>query len=1229
MPKENYTIAAFHGGLNNASDPRDIRNEDLSAATGLDVSKVGKVVMMKDQRSSDANHSTLIESIQPGHGFFYYRTDASGKDAVTSNTTWLNTVQQGNPGQKAEYQIDPKSIPDGGSEDFGGADTSCTVKFQHSTESAVTISNTFDLQPESTMDTIISTIISSINLFTYPDPNLAGVEFAAQAQGEGIILEANAKSVNGNGVITIVDSTDALDTFLNFTIIQVQQGEDNLPQINDIEFGLTSDLASAGFTSVEYNIVLNDSTYKLTSTIADDIIGLIQRVFMGSTVVHSGTAQNQSGTPATTSIRLAATASDEDSYYNGMTVTITAGQNALEERTISAYDAASHANGDNTATVSVAFSGSCNSTSVYEIRGANLHSTYKNGSIFSALTGSRVLKDGSGAEETNGIDGNTDFSCSLNVVPDIGFNVSLLANYDFNDPSGGADSVASNWVFDQFAISGRSSAPIATFANSGDGYLKQDVVPIEANKLYQLRFTIASAELELTFKDYAASNTYVAEDTYPIGTHTVWFYNTTARVGLYINCEDDGSGAGSIANIELTRVSESIRITAATSIDFPIDVFATVTNSEQYTGNRWLGVVDKQSNLHTYSSSGNSWSTPVSLGTGSNCKASYYYVDGALRIADGNSDLDASDVQYNANNQPKWYGFVERYYFGTSSAGYSTRANFFVNGFVNANVSLTALVIKDINMGGAPTAPDVSSPIGIEFTNVSGTGSTWAVGGAVVYDVAVTTLYDDSKQESALNVSSETLSVAQDNKLRAKFSAFAKAESGLHVNHRRVSGFNIYMRENGKTDWFLQWEVDIEKGIRAFKTGDHVIWISGATDNAACISAYLLDPRGIETYEIMTGHDQLYTSVSLDASGNGFKSAIVANRRAWIAAPSMQDDLGNTVTLGDTMVKSNVNQFDSFTLDNRVDVAIRDGEDIVAIAEFGDRILQFKHQTLYIINISQDFEFLEGTYRYKGIMSHAAQCKTDYGIAWINKSGCYLYDGKQIRNLLEKNNIDVVDTKIWSNFIEDTSMIGYSPNDKQLIIVKRSVADGDITSNDIFVYNLVIGSWTRGTDKWPSVADKSNFLTDWNGNLSICNGTPDNITEWGYPGIHSEKYFDLTTRDVDLGKPAIRKKVYKIYITYKCSSSPTNVQVQYYINGGSTAYNFNPANNATLSGSISVLDGSKSDWTIAELKPSTSGEANNIYSIKLRLFNASNASPVPKEFEVNDISIIHRRKSIK
>ena len=51
-----------------------------------------------------------------------------------------------------------------------------------------------------------------------------------------------------------------------------------------------------------------------------------------------------------------------------------------------------------------------------------------------------------------------------------------------------------------------------------------------------------------------------------------------------------------------------------------------------------------------------------------------------------------------------------------------------------------------------------------------------------------------------------------------------------------------------------------------------------------------------------------------------------------------------------------------------------------------------------------------------------------------------------------------------------------------------------------------------------------------------------------------------------------------------------------------------------------------SNWTIAELKPSTSSQANNIKSFALR-FSCDGA--VPSGFEINDISIVYRVKGIK
>ena len=60
------------------------------------------------------------------------------------------------------------------------------------------------------------------------------------------------------------------------------------------------------------------------------------------------------------------------------------------------------------------------------------------------------------------------------------------------------------------------------------------------------------------------------------------------------------------------------------------------------------------------------------------------------------------------------------------------------------------------------------------------------------------------------------------------------------------------------------------------------------------------------------------------------------------------------------MLKSSINKFDVFPSEvGKIDVAINDGESIIKLEAFADRILQFKAKTLYIINISENVDFLE------------------------------------------------------------------------------------------------------------------------------------------------------------------------------------------------------------------------------------------------------------------------------
>ena len=62
-------------------------------------------------------------------------------------------------------------------------------------------------------------------------------------------------------------------------------------------------------------------------------------------------------------------------------------------------------------------------------------------------------------------------------------------------------------------------------------------------------------------------------------------------------------------------------------------------------------------------------------------------------------------------------------------------------------------------------------------------------------------------------------------------------------------------------------------------------------------------------------------------------------------------------------------------------------------------------------------EFLEETLMYKGITHQASACKTDFGIAWANINGVYLFDGQQIQNLLERDGRRLISEQEWLNFL--------------------------------------------------------------------------------------------------------------------------------------------------------------------------------------------------------------------
>jgi len=364
-----------------------------------------------------------------------------------------------------------------------------------------------------------------------------------------------------------------------------------------------------------------------------------------------------------------------------------------------------------------------------------------------------------------------------------------------------------------------------------------------------------------------------------------------------------------------------------------------------------------------------------------------------------------------------------------------------------------------------------------------------------------------------------------------------------------------------------------------------------------------------------------------------FKTSVVVNRVVYIGNVEKTDLKGQVTVEEDAMYKSSVNKFDTFSSLRKIEASIRDGDSIVHIEEYADRILQFKKNKMHLINVSQDIEFLEDTFVHKGVSHPASVCKTDYGVAWANHLGCYLYDGQKVINLLEKSGRQIIKEDEWDKFLRaDKSltgtrlnpMVGYVPKKRQLIVFD-DITNTSTADPRMYLYDMVTQSWVKGaqdaTYRQIDIA-KTNFLTDWDNNLIYAHTSDQgNFRTWDDTSDESDTFY-LQTKDIDFGEPAVRKKIYKVYISYRGDGSAVNIK--YGVDGEtdeSDAYQFNSDNTPLVDKSSAA---NLESWHRAELIPSTSSEANNVYSFRLFFSGTAGAT-----FEINDISIVYRTKSVK
>tara|TARA_R110002096_G_scaffold315302_6_gene509628 strand:- start:658 stop:3186 length:2529 start_codon:yes stop_codon:yes gene_type:complete len=418
-----------------------------------------------------------------------------------------------------------------------------------------------------------------------------------------------------------------------------------------------------------------------------------------------------------------------------------------------------------------------------------------------------------------------------------------------------------------------------------------------------------------------------------------------------------------------------------------------------------------------------------------------------------------------------------------------------------------------------------------------------------------------------------------------------------------VSGSTIIITDNASAARTDASDVNTGFAISTISTGI----ASGGAGYYRCSSPPMnVEPVGIP-FQTITGFGEEVTSV-----GARYKTAVTANRRTYIGNIYQNDITGVLQQKGDAILKSPINQFDVFPQDSVLEASVNDGDEIMKLETYADRILQFKKTKLQLINISKEIEFLEDTFMHKGVSHTAATCKTDFGIAWVNRQGCYLYDGQKITNLLEKQGRQIIKESDWDSFTTDNSIIGYVPKKRQLIVLKDCTATSD---GDIYLLDIVTQSWVKGNSKFADAEIQTNFVTDWNGDLvHVYDSDVGTVHKWDDNPAASAAV-DIRTKDIDFGNPGQDKRIYKFYVTHRGSAS--NIQLSYGINGEQDSSDF------TSAGSELPVTSAVTDWVTTAITPT----AFSCKSVRLRLFSQSTTTPA--NFEINDITIVFRLKGMR
>lgn len=590
-----------------------------------------------------------------------------------------------------------------------------------------------------------------------------------------------------------------------------------------------------------------------------------------------------------------------------------------------------------------------------------------------------------------------------------------------------------------------------------------------------------------------------------------------------------------------------------------------------------------------------------------NIEPVYYYANGGLRVQDKINNNSSTTAFVPVEAKSGVYASSSKAYYATTTVLTAPADSEFddldTSSLVNPVDNPTALGIPTANIlvGVKSVAADSSQGDGL-----------WAEGR---YSVGVSYVYYDG-QESLISDFLGTVTISDGQIILT--SATIKDGS---IN-KFLQGFRVYMKNLNDSDeeYRLLLDVDFEVGSRT-SLGDE---FDPLVDKASHFSthsasegsaerAYAVQNPSSLTYSAINGFDLEEKAISFhEKTAYRYDTAVVANQRTFVGNVFYPDGTGrdeiNTPArrLGDRIQYTPVRKYDTFPQSYFLDIGTNDGDEIVKLMEFQDRLFVYKKNKLFIIDITSGSDAnwsVVGEFENRGVSSPGAVVKTDLGLVWANEHGLFAF----FDTIVKLSN--AIDDNTWAtNINAEKVQVGFIPKRNQILVL------GDTSSNSSagYIYDVVTQSIVNIDTSSVLVGDNvSNFirfnqelcLMDETGNMRRFNTTPASHT------------IEIKTKEYDFGVPSSDKRLQKVYVTHKNggnAGNTNNLVLAVAYDGGEFPVT-NKFSSTTLSNSDSM--------TQTSFLPTT---VENCKSMQFKITGTAE-----EDFELEDITVVYRRKGVR